>query len=222
MPETPTEDVLRLQKKGFGDAEVIASLTRRGYSPMQISEAINQAKIKTEVSDREGEAAAGSEAADMVPTPEGLKPSIMGSGKKSGEMSVPRPMVETQESEVSVDYPSYESAGETQAAAADTETIEEIAEEIVNEKLHESKRKIESISEWRGFADSKLKDLDDRTKRMEDALDRLQEALLGKVEEYGQNVKNIGSEMRDLEGAFTKMIPSLAKKSEKEKTKKRK
>ena len=189
---------------------------------MQISEAINQAKIKAEVSERGGEAAAGSEAAEMVPTPEGLKPSIMASSKKAAEMTVPKPMVETQEEEVSAEYPSYESAGETQATAADTETIEEIAEEIVNEKLHESKRKIESISEWRGFADSKLKNLDDRTKRMEDALDRLQEALLGKVEEYGQNVKSIGAEMRELEGAFSKVIPSLAKKSEKEKTKKKK
>ena len=44
--ETPTDEVLRLMKQGTSDSEVIRSLSERGYSPVQITDALNQAKIK--------------------------------------------------------------------------------------------------------------------------------------------------------------------------------
>lgn len=61
---TPLEKVVNLKKEGKSEAEIIATLRAEGVSPMKISDAINQSKIKEAVSDNS-------------PT-QGMTPSIMG------------------------------------------------------------------------------------------------------------------------------------------------
>jgi predicted nucleic acid-binding Zn-ribbon protein len=88
----------------------------------------------------------------------------------------------------------------------DTEVIEEIAEEIVNEKWSEIKGKISDVIEWKIYAEKRIASVDDRIKRMEASMDRLQGALLSKVQEYQRSVKDIGAEMAGIEGAFGKVL----------------
>ena len=218
MPDTPTEEVLRLQNEGMEDAEIIVSLTKKGFSPRQISEALNQAKIKSEVSEKEGEAAAGSAA-------EGLMPSIMAQPKVAEEIPSPQQEQPAEQEEVSAPSQGAEAGAESygyEAPKIDTEAIEEIAEQIINERWQESKAKIDDISEWKDFTETRFRNFEERAKRIELALDRLQEALLGKVQEYSQNIKDIGSEISSLEESLGKVMPSLLEKSKsKEKSKKK-
>lgn len=212
--ETPTEIVLNMQKEGKSDAEIVAALTERGLKPAQISEALNQAKIKQAVEAKVAEKAKAAEKEAKVKETEerGLAPSILTT--KEGEVApIPSaPIEEVAPSAVTpkeVTYPYEEYAEAAPAAAADTEVIEEIAEEIVNEKWEEAKTKISSLIEWKDYAENRLKSVDERMRRIESALDKMQAALLGEVGKYGQTVKSLGTEMRSLEGAFSKILSPL-------------
>ena len=67
------EQVLKMQKEGKSDAEIIAGLTAQGLKSSQISEALNQAKIKEAVT-AEAKAKPPSQS---IAQAEGLAPSIL-------------------------------------------------------------------------------------------------------------------------------------------------
>ena len=205
--ETPVDDVLKMIQLGMNDADIIRRLTDEGYSPVQISDALNQAKIKQEIA------------------PQGLTPSIMTQPPEEKPFvpkpSVPRPMAVSPSQpmprrvqaapEEAYPYP-YTYPTQMQEAPQgklDTEEIEEIAEEIVEEKWTEIKGRISDVLEWKDYADKRLNTLDDRVKRIEMSMDRLQAALLAKVQEYGRDVKDLGAEMNSMENAFGKILNPL-------------
>lgn len=68
---TALEKVMQLKKEGKAEGEIIASLRSEGLNPMQISDALNQSKIKEAI-------------VDPNPT-EGMTPSIMGDEEKEEE-----------------------------------------------------------------------------------------------------------------------------------------
>lgn len=207
--ETPIDEVLKMMQFGTGDAEIIRKLTEEGFSPVQISDALNQAKIKQEIA------------------PQGLTPSIMTQPQEAvPKQSIPRPRAVApmavpparpakKEEEAAYPspyayptYPAYPPA-EAPPEKINTEAIEEIAEEIVNEKWLEVKSKISDVIEWKAYAEKRMSSLDERLKRIELSLDRLQAALLSKVQEYGRDVKDLGAEMSSLENAFGKILSPL-------------
>lgn len=252
--ETPVEEVVKLYQMGLNDSEVIRRLTEEGYSPVHISDALNQAKIKQEIE--------LSELKPLTPPPSmaQLKTSSMQSmsmakpmqlpqltpmtnmpqapampqRSQANEIPVPKPSAvppmpipqqraqrpdQSQQSRQSMPsqmdeapaypyaYPTYQ---EQQAPPQiETEAIEEIAEQIVEEKWQEVKAKISDVIEWKNYADRRINSIDERIKRVESSIDRLQAALLSKVNEYGRGIKDLGSEMNSLEGALGKILSPL-------------
>ena len=196
-----TDEVMSMQKS-MSDDEVIRTLAEKGYSPLEISEAFNQAKLKQSGS-------------------KDLMPSIMQQEQSQQDIPAPSPM----------QVPTPQQAGAEEAASAayypyqyptqpqmqqqpqqktmDTEMIEELVEEIINEKWQEFKTRVGDIGEWKMYMESKIKSVDDRLKRMELSFDRLQATLLGKVHEYTQNIKDVGVEVQSLENAFSKVLDPL-------------
>jgi len=209
------EDVLKMYQTGMTDADIVQRLTRQGYSPLQISEAINQARVKQSVS---GGAEAGmtpSIMEEQVPTPSPYQPPVpsptmpMPQQMPPAQMPSPRAQPQQQpEYYYPYQYPTYEQQGAPQQKM-ETEDIEEIAEEIVNEKWQEIKSKISDFIEWKTYADKRIIAVEDRLKRIESSFDRLQISLLGKVQEYGQNIRDLGSEMGSMQNAFGKVLSPL-------------
>jgi len=193
----PVEDVLKMSKQGLNEVDIIKRLSESGYNPVQISDALNQAKIKSSIGESE-----------MTPSIMPIKEEM----QQQQEISAPQPafapapapaMSQIPSPEA---YPYYQTAPEEKIS---TETIEEITEEIVNEKWREVKTKVSDVVEWKNYAERRITAVDDRLKRIELSLDRLQAALLGKVQEYGRNIKDVGSEVESLEGAFSKVLSPL-------------
>ena len=200
--DIPVDDVMRMIQKGMSDMDIITRLSEEGYSPIQISDALNQAKIKKEISGAEG-----------------LQPSIMQQvpvpTPKQAPVPSPKIIPSLQPAQQAMpaaqEYPAYPYQYPTyqppeQQPKLETEAIEEIAEEIVNEKWSEIKSKIADVIEWKTYAEKRITSVDDRIKRMEASMDRLQAALLSKMQEYQRSVKDIGAEMAGLEGAFGKIL----------------
>jgi len=204
--ETPVDDVLAYMAQGLSESEIIRRLTEDGHSPVQIADALNQAKIKKEIS-RETDMRPSilETKEDYIPRPSRApKPMAMAPGASAPIITTQGPVTVTAEYPTyPYQYPTYE---EPQQPKMETEAIEEIAEEIVNEKWLEIKSKVMDVIEWKTYAEKRINSLDERIKRIELSMDRLQAALLSKVQEYGRNVKDLGSEMAGLEGAFGKIL----------------
>jgi len=205
--ETPVDAVLLMMQSGSSDNDIIRRLSESGYSPVQITDALNQAKIKKEINVTEGLQPSITQAQMQAPTPRLQVPSPF-------ETPVPKPSVSFQVPQtstpvnVTAEYPTYPYQYPTseEAPKMETEAIEEIAEEIVNEKWSEIKGKISDVIEWKIYAEKRITSVDDRIKRIEASMDRLQAAMLTKVQEYGRNIKELGAEMAGLEGAFGKVL----------------
>jgi chromosome segregation ATPase len=195
--------ILDLQKKGLSDAEIISQLRNMNFSAQEISDAINQVKIKSAVNEKEE-----------------MQPSILQTETAEEEVPVPTPSKKKKIKFAKEQYPqypqapaytytAYEQPQPAPAAEVDIETIEEITEEIVSEKFSEIRDKISGILDFKESVESKINNLNERMKRIESTIDGLQTALLTRVQEYSQDIKNLGSEMHALEGAFGKVLNPL-------------
>jgi len=243
---TPVDEVIKLTGLGMDDSKIIKNLTDRGYSPVQISDALNQAKIKQEIRPAgmppqspspQGLMPSMSPLPPKMQQPQGLMPQPLGLQQtpaqpqpsqllQTQEIPIPKPSAvpptpmppvqspnmgrpySREEPTYPYAYPTYEEES-IGAPKMETEAIEELAEEIVNEKWQEVKSKIGDVIEWKSYAERRINSIDERIKRMESSMDRLQAALLSKVNEYGRGVKDLGAEMNSLEGALGKILSPL-------------
>lgn len=209
----PIDAVIGMQNEGKDDAEIVASLTSQGLKPAQISDALNQAKIKQAVTAKSEVPPVPGEfqeaAFPMTSDSEALSPSIMsqrGAQQQAVQEEIPMPGAEPlMEGQMPA-----EEYGYAPQAGIDTEAIEEIAESIIGEKWEEAKAKISRMTEWKDYTDNRLASAESKMKRIESSLDNLQAALLGKVQKYEQNIKDLGTEMKSLQGAFSKVLSPLA------------
>ncbi len=221
-----SEDIKDMRRQGIEDARIIKSLKERGFSETQVNEALEQSKVKK----------ASPGVMDM--SQKGMQPSILpaeqGGGFGSQELQVPSPTpaekkkpvvksmtpsVKGEQKEQQSPYagPQYPMAEQMEFAypeqqqgfGIDSESIEEIAEEIVAEKFDELQTKLGNLMEWRSFVEAKISSLSDRVKRIEDSIDKLQSAVVGKVQDYSKEIKTLGGGMRSLEMSFSKVLDPL-------------
>ncbi|UZE93789.1 MAG: hypothetical protein IB618_03410 [Candidatus Pacearchaeota archaeon] len=226
MPKkTPVNEVLRLIKQGYTDADIIRYLREQDYSPTEINDAMNQAKIKIELAETAGMETEVAPAEYAETAEEEMTPSIMSQEEvEAGPVYyAPAPAEEEAPAEAPVEevpltteagYPySYPYAYPTEAPGAQvmpsTTEMEELAEEIINEKWQEFMRKAGDIPEFKTNVKSRLKSAEDRTKRLERAFERLQETTLLRVQEQGRDIKALSTEIGALEGAFSKILEPL-------------
>ena len=110
-------------------------------------------------------------------------------------------------------YPQQESqgyapAGEYQqpSQSMDVETMNDIAEQIVEEKTSRLKKEISEFTKFREEMASDFEKLNQRLAKIENVFNELQIAILKKIGEYGEDIKNISKEMSATQDSFSKMI----------------
>ena len=85
------------------------------------------------------------------------------------------------------------------------DTINEVAEQVVAEKLGPIATSVEKLFDQKATFEAQIQYLDDRLKRIEKIIDRLQLSLLQKVGEYVTNVDDIKREMIETQKSFKSM-----------------
>jgi len=95
-------------------------------------------------------------------------------------------------------------------AETDTETITEVAQQIVDEKLEKIKKQLQSLEKFKTEVKGRILDLDSRLTRIEKSIDLLQTSVLGKIGEYWKNVSDLKKEMQATQDSFSKIINPLA------------
>jgi len=221
--------IIEMQQRGTSDTEISTQLQNEGISPTEINDSLNQAKIKNAVSPPE-------ETPQEQVGPQGMQASVM---PTQSEQISPQQTISTQstaqetpsqQEQATEIYPPQIQPPEQQAqdnyyqetpqaysqqdyyppeGGMDTETISEIAEQVVTEKLNEYKKKIGDIASFKNTIQDKVEDIDDRLKRIENSIDKLQQSVIGKIGEFGENYAIIHKDLDNLHGTVSKLMNPL-------------
>ncbi len=193
---TILEDIQRLQAQGKTEQEIISELQQSGFSPREIAENIAQVKIKEAVMESGNE--------PQFPQPPGsyTPEDVYSQSNQQNPLQQGRPYAQTSETS----YPDYQQNYESYAPAVSSDTITEIAEQVVLEKLSPLRDRIEQIIGLKTSMQAAVENLDERLKRMEKIIDRLQLSVLQKVGEYVNNVSDLKTELQETQKSFKSLL----------------
>ncbi len=193
------EKVMQLQQQGMQEQEVINQLRQEGISPKEIDEAIAQSKIKAAVSQPNMQ--------------EGMEGSIIDQQPEQPLPEYAPSPVQQQEGNFAgyTETPQAYTGGEYYAASAgaSTETISEIAEQVVNESFNKFTKRTGDLVKFRNEVKEELADLNGRLKRIEDSIESLQRDVLRKVGEFGESNALVHRDLENLHGTVSKLVNPL-------------
>ena len=257
------DNIIEMQKSGMTDNEIASNLQSQGVSPKEINDSLNQAKVKTAVTDN---ASQNPSPQNTIPTTG--NPSITDSPRSitqlqastlSGQAKAPQtpalseqapilqnstpamqiqpeisqypePQESIMQEQPNMDYPvpqetlppegpypqnTYEDDGYYEddyyggGGYTDTETITEIAEQVVTAKFKEFKKKTGDISIFQNTVKDKMANIEERLKRLENTIDKLQHAIIQKVGEFGENTNMIKKDLDNLHSTTSKLMNPL-------------
>jgi len=101
-----------------------------------------------------------------------------------------------------------------------SDTISEISEQVVSEKISSLKADINKVIDFKTTFDSKIDFLDQRLKRIEATIDKLQLSILQKVGQYVNDVSDLKSEIIETQKSFKSLLdkksphPEISRKAE--------
>lgn len=105
--------------------------------------------------------------------------------------------------------PNQQDVMPSQPPQMSSDEIQEVAESIVEEKWEELTSKLGNINLWKETTDRDIASIKQEILRTQDHFNNLQRALMGKVNEYSDNITKVNSEMKALEKVLQKIIEPL-------------
>ncbi len=218
------EKIMQLKQQGQTESQIADSLKQEGVSPKEINEALSQSKIKSTLNEQNTimqppQMPPVTSEIQQPPIQEAqMQPSIMQQQPAQAFPQQPQqtqeippsfqpsqmPVQEIQETQEPPQYQEYQPQ-----ETADIETINEIAEQIVDEKTNGLKKQISSFTKFKQELTLEIEKINQRLSKTEDALNQLQTAIIGKVGEYGKDIKNIAEEMHTTQDSFSKILNPL-------------
>jgi len=91
----------------------------------------------------------------------------------------------------------------------DESKIHEITEAIVNERWEELMSSMGNIAIWKERTDSNILSMKQEIIRANNRVENMQNAILGKVKDYDEGLRNVGTEMRALEKVFERILEPM-------------
>ncbi|GAI17261.1 unnamed protein product, partial [marine sediment metagenome] len=169
-------------------AEISKQLQDQGVAPKEINDALNQAKVKTAVSQPE-------QNTQDISQPQNMQQSIMQTQEfqqqPTGEENIPQQAPQAGQAPAQGQaqeqyYPETPQAYAGQEYYApqqpvNTDTISEIAEQIVAEKFSEFKKKTGDLASFKTNIQEQVGDIDERLKRIENSIEKLQQDIISKI-----------------------------------------
>lgn len=178
----PTDRITTMRQQGYSNNQIIDVLQREGLKSDQIFDAINQADLKGTVQPTQ----------PAFDQPQVENP--MGQPPAPGEPPV-APAVPGEE------------GGDHNIS--EREHIEELVEVIIDEKWNELVKDINKIIEWKEKVQGDISEIKQDIETIKHDFDTLHKGVLGKIEEYDQNIVNVGTELKAMENVFSKVLPTF-------------
>ena len=219
------EKIMQMKQQGLADPQIIDSLKQEGVSPKEINEALSQSTIKSELDPQAPQIPMSptqemppeqmqeapmtqsgmppQQLAQEMPPEQQMQPSIM-SQEMPPEQMQEAPMTQPGMPQQMPQYEEYEPQQST-----DIETINDIAEQIVEEKTDVIKKQITDFTRFKNELSLEVEKINERLSRIENTFNELQMAILKKIGNYGEDIKNIAKEMHETQDSFSKMVNPL-------------
>lgn len=203
--EPPTSQVLELLRQGKSNLQITQDLQRSGFSLQQINEALNQASVKMGVEQMPPEFMNYGADSGASPTEE-MQESQLRAGPMEEEIPVPTPPVaEMQQPQM---MPMQQQMPQQQSMGS-YEEMQGLVEEIIDEKWRDLLASMGDIATWKTQVSDDLEATKQEILRLQNRLDNLSVAVVGKVDEYGKGVRELGIEMKALEKVFEKILEPM-------------
>ncbi|PIN95431.1 hypothetical protein COU56_01630 [Candidatus Pacearchaeota archaeon CG10_big_fil_rev_8_21_14_0_10_31_9] len=231
------EQVRQLKLAGKTDGEIISDLQERGLTPREINDVLARVKVKdavfnghsqeTEFSQEFGEGMQPSMLNASQPVtqeyPQQEQPysnyenqGYQGNYRKQTQEILPEPgqmMPETYSDNQSYQNQGYQGQEYQQYNAVNTETMTEIASQLIDEKIVKITSALKDLTEMKSILDVQVKRIDERLTRIESIIDTLQTSLIRKTSEQEQNISDIKTELHGMQTGFSKIINPIVDKT---------
>ena len=206
--------IMQLQEMCMSDSEISSQLQNEGVQPREIYDALNQAKIKSAVF--ESQKPSQSQNSEEYPPeqeyssyyPQAPQPNQNYPQDQPPQNQYP-PQENTQGYYPQTPQPYSGQEYYPPSNQVDSETISEIAEQVVSEKLTEFKIQLKDFANFKTTIQDKVSDIDSRLKRIESSIDKLQNAIIGKIGEISENNSFIHKDLENLHGTVSKLMDPL-------------
>ncbi len=217
------EEIQQMQMSGMGETEIIARLQEQGVSYREISESLAQARIKAAVEGQANNSMPMAPPADQVTeqamlnqmdpnmniqAPQGMQPSLLQAPQSQGEQQEYFPQYDQNAQQSAGGYDSGQQGYDYTSAALSSDTITEISEQIVSEKMSDIRKKMEKLISMKTELEAKTESIEERLKRIEKIIDTLQSSVLRKVGDYVTNVEDIKRELVETQKTMGKVLGS--------------
>ena len=179
--------VLSLRQQGYTNEQIVSALQQQGLSSPEILDALNQA--------------------DNSPSPEAWQAQGAAANDQGAQdyyYGQQQPPPQQPQAQMMAPMPEMQAGGR-----ADNERIEEVAEAIINEKWNELLRDINKMAEWKDRAETRLAKIEQDINNLKEGFQNLQRGILGKVQQYDQNIQNVGAEIKAMEKVFQDVLPKF-------------
>lgn len=213
------EEIRQMMREGKSGQEIAATLQQRGVPMHEIENAFSQAQIKEAVIAPSMPMPSGEDLVSTSPIPEpprfdeklseeppayNLEPSMMQmpQGEQQQEVSAPYPSAPEVVPEPGQPYAEQYDYSQYAQPQISADTISEIAEQIVSEKLSKMRTKIDKVIDLKTTVEAKVSHLNERLQRIENIIDNLQMSILQKVGEYTINVADLKKELVETQKSF--------------------
>lgn len=177
----PQAEAQQLRDQGLTDDLIMEELTNRGYSADQAATAISQLDYSATAESAEPAAPA---TAQNYAAPNYSYPAYQQAAPSS-----PRP-VSAEESNI-------------------YERIEEIAESMIDEKWDDLIAEVKKIVEWKEKLEDKQAKLQSDVEKLKEDFNILHQGVLGKLEDYDDRMREVGTELGAVGKVFKDVIPEF-------------
>ncbi|MBI4154085.1 hypothetical protein HY501_02010 [Candidatus Woesearchaeota archaeon] len=207
--EPPTSQVLEMLKQGKSNIQITQELQRGGYSLQQINEALNQASVKFGVEQMPPEFMNyGADAGEATPT-EDMQESQLRATSLEEEIPVPTPPQPEMIQQPQQFMPMQQPMMPQQPSAGSYDEIQSLVEEVIDEKWRDLLASMGDMVTWKTQVADDLEATKQELLRLQHRFDTLSVAVVGKVDDYGKGVRELGIEMKALEKVFEKILEPL-------------
>ncbi len=198
-----TDEIKRMRQEGIPDQEIMQSLRQKGISQKEIENALTQAQIKEAIT--ANSQSPYQENSGMA----GYQQSFpIASEQENQQQEIPSPSQYQEQYPQQYEQPQgYDYSYQPQYAQTQisSDTINEIAEQVMSEKLLKIRSQIEKLADLKTIAETKIFGIDERLKRIEKIIDNLQLSILQKIGQYASGVSDLKKELVETQKSFSSL-----------------
>lgn len=193
VPQTsgvPFDQVNVMRQQGIPDPQIVQTLQRDGYQSHQIFDAMNQADLQP----------GAPPPLDAEPDPLSVYPD-MTQDMTTEAQSFDEPQPE---------YEDFQTGAAVEGlSSSEMDSIEEVAEAIIDEKWSELMAHIKKIVDWKERMEQKINEMEQTIEELKNKVKEIEVDVNEKMGEYDKNISSVGTDVKAMEKVFHKMLPTF-------------